>query len=182
MAKCNTLVVAWRIVTYRLPQEPSRHRVAIWRELRKVGALSLQQATWALPGGDRFDAALVRARRLVARAEGTMLVANVAPDDQSTAELEVLFTADREAEWTEFLSECDKYEAELDHEIEIQKFTLAELDEEEQALDRLRRWQRELRARDLFGAPSAHDADQRLKVVTGRLEDFAERVCAARAP
>ncbi len=35
------------------------------------------------------------------------------------------------------------------------KLTRAELDEEEQSLDRLRRWYRTIRARDLFGAPSA---------------------------
>ena len=31
----------WLLVVVRLPAEPSRHRVAVWRELRKVGALSL---------------------------------------------------------------------------------------------------------------------------------------------
>ena len=67
--------------------------------------------------------------------------------------MEELFTAEREAEWVEFLSECDKAEAELHREVEKQKFTLAELAEEEQNVDRLRRWYRELRAKDLFGAP-----------------------------
>jgi hypothetical protein len=35
------------------------------------------------------------------------------------------------------------------------KFTLAELEEEEQSLERLRRWYRDIRARDVFGAPDA---------------------------
>jgi hypothetical protein len=30
--------VSWRVITYRLPAEPSRHRVAVWRELRRLGA------------------------------------------------------------------------------------------------------------------------------------------------
>src|SRR5215831_17921439 len=37
--------VSWRVITYRLPAEPSRHRVAVWRELRRLGAVSLQQGT-----------------------------------------------------------------------------------------------------------------------------------------
>lgn len=172
--------MSWRIVTYRVPPEPSKHRVAIWRELRKVGAVSLQQATWALPSGDEFDAAIERARSLVDRAEGTLVVAQVDPSDTSGRELEEIFTADREAELAEFLSECDKYEAELAHETDIEKFTLAELDEEEQALDRLRRWHRELRTRDLFGAPSAPQAEQRLKQVSERLDVYAGQVFAAR--
>ena len=57
---------------------------------------------------------------------------------------------------------------------------LAELDEEEQSLDRLRRWYRTIRARDLFGAPSAADAERRLKECTGALERYAELVYQAR--
>jgi hypothetical protein len=31
--------VHWRVVTYRLAAEASRHRVAVWRELRRAGAV-----------------------------------------------------------------------------------------------------------------------------------------------
>jgi len=34
--------MAWRLITDRLPAEPSRHRVAVWRELRRLGAVTLQ--------------------------------------------------------------------------------------------------------------------------------------------
>jgi len=104
----------------------------------------------------------------------------VAEDDASTAQLEALFTAEREAEWGEFLADCGKYEAELGDEVAKGKLTLAELDEEEQSLDRLRRWYRTIRARDLFGAPSAAAADQRLKDCAEALESFAEEVYQAR--
>jgi hypothetical protein len=59
------------------------------------------------------------------------------------------------------------------------KFILAELEEEEHSLERLRRWHRELKARDVFGAPAATEADQQLKHCTERLEDYTERVFAA---
>ena len=172
--------MSWRMAIYRLPAEPSRHRVAVWRELRKVGAVSLQQATWAIPSGPAFDAALARAAAVVQRADGQVLCLAVAADDPQIADLEQMFTAEREAEWTEFLRECDKFDAELAHEIEIEKFTLAELDEEEHNLDRLRRWYRDLRTKDLFGAASAPIAEYRLKECTERLEEFAERVYQAR--
>lgn len=172
--------VAWRLFTYRLPAEPSRHRVAVWRELRKIGAVSLQQATWAVPAGATFDPSLHRAVELVHTANGQAFVFDVVPDEPSTKALQELFTADREAEFVELIAECAKFEAELKHEIEIQKFTLAELDEEEHSLDRLRRWYRELRTKDLYGAPSASVAERRLKECTAHLEDYAERVYAAR--
>ncbi len=180
-ARCNIArVAAWRLFTYRLPPEPSRHRVAVWRELRKAGAVAVQQATWAVPSGAGFDEALDRACAVIERAEGQALLFDVVPTEPSSAVLEELFTAEREAEWSEFVAECAKFEAEIAGEIAKEKFTLAELDEEEHNLDRLRRWYRELRARDLFGAPSFPLAERRLKECAEVLEDFAERVFSAR--
>ena len=170
----------WRLLIYRLSAEPSRHRVAVWRELRRAGAVSLQQGIWAIPPGDAFDDAIARAVALIERGEGDAFVFEVAEADPSLARVEELFTADREAEWVEFVAECGKYDVEIDREIAKEKFTLAELDEEEQNLDRLKRWYRELRARDQFGAPTAPTAERRLKQCEERLEDFAERVFAAR--
>lgn len=148
--------------------------------MRRVGAVALQQATWAIPPGDGFDEGVARATALVERGGGRPLLFEVVPKAATAAVLEELFTAEREAEWAEFVSECDKAEAELHGEIDKQKFTLAELDEEEQNLDRLRRWYRELRAKDLFGAPSAPAGELRLKECAELLEEFAERVFEAR--
>jgi DNA-binding transcriptional regulator PaaX len=172
--------VSWRLITYRLPAEPSRHRVAVWRELRRLGAVALQQGTWALPAGERFDAGLAHVIKTITEAGDPPVVMTVANDDASGPRLEALFTAQREAEWTEFLSGCGKYETELAGEVAKGKLTLAELDEEEQSLDRLRHWYRTIRARDLFRAPSAPDAERRLKECADALESFASMVYQAR--
>ena len=39
----------WVLLIYRIPREPSRHRVAVWRKLRDLGALYLQDGVAALP-------------------------------------------------------------------------------------------------------------------------------------
>ena len=174
--------MTWRVITYRLPAEPSRHRVAVWRELRRLGAVPLQPGTWAVPEGEGFDAGLADVAEAIKVAGGQPVVLAVADDQGSTAQLEALFTAEREAEWGEFLSDCGKYEAELADEVAKGKLTLAELDEEEQSLDRLRRWYRTIHARDLFGAPGAGKADQRLKGCAKALESFAQKVFEAREP
>jgi hypothetical protein len=167
----------WTLLTYRLPPEPSRHRVAAWRELRKAGALSLQQATWAMPARRDFLEVVLKVTKLVEAAGGDALVFDAEPRGEDTASrLEQAFTAEREEEWTEFLAECGKFEVEIDKEIRIGKFTPAELDEEEQNLERLQRWYRELRSRDVLGAPSAAEAEQRLKSSGERLEAFAQQV------
>jgi hypothetical protein len=170
----------WRILTYRLEAEGSRHRVGIWRELRKVGAVSLQNGTWAIPPGSHFDPAVERAMSLIERAEGQALIFEVTPTEASAGALGALHVGDREEEWGEFVADCVKYVAEIASEIAKEKFTLTELDEEEQSLDRLRRWYREIRSRDVFGAPSQELAERRLKECAGVLDDFADRVYEAR--
>ena len=170
----------WRVITYRLPPEPSRHRVAVWRELRRLGAVPLQQGTWAVPEGEPFEAGVAHVVKAIGTAGGRPVVLAVAEQEASAAQLEELFTAQREAEWGEFLADCGKYETELAGEVAKGKLTPAELDEEEQSLDRLRRWYRTIKARDLFGAPSAPAAERRLKECAEALEGFADQVYQAR--
>ena len=172
--------MGWRVITYRLPAEPSRHRVAVWRELRRLGAVALQQGAWAVPDGEPFEAGLTQVAEAIKQAGGQPVVLTVAEDETSATQLEELFTAQREAEWGEFLSDCGKYETELAGEVAKGKLTLAELDEEEQSLDRLRRWYRTIKTRDLFGAPSASAAERRLKECAEALEGFAEQVYQSR--
>jgi len=41
--------VSWVLLSYRLPREPSRLRLAIWRRLKRLGATLLHDAVWLLP-------------------------------------------------------------------------------------------------------------------------------------
>jgi hypothetical protein len=41
--------ILWVVLSYRLPREPSRHRLAAWRRLRRLGAALLHDAVWLLP-------------------------------------------------------------------------------------------------------------------------------------
>src|SRR2546429_9506511 len=87
------VTMEWILITYRLPAEPSRHRVGVWRELRRIGAISLQQATWAVPARDHLVAGIERAAALVERAEGEALIFQAGPRGGGhAARLEGLFT------------------------------------------------------------------------------------------
>ena len=41
--------VTWILLSSRLPREPSRLRLGVWRRLRRVGALLLHDSVWILP-------------------------------------------------------------------------------------------------------------------------------------
>jgi len=39
----------WLLCSYRLPREPSRLRLAIWRRVKRLGAILLHDTFWVLP-------------------------------------------------------------------------------------------------------------------------------------
>jgi hypothetical protein len=169
----------WLVLLARLPTEPARHRMGVWRELRRSGAVPLGQATWAVPDLPAAHPLLTRLAALVDAASGTLLVLAAQGYGQADAErLFRLYVEAREAEWAEFHSDCGKYLDELDKEERIGKYTLAELEEEEQSLDRLRRWYRELRSRDLLAIPASIDSATDLKTCEERYAVYADRVYA----
>lgn len=169
----------WLVLLVQVPATPSRHRVAVWRELRQFGAVPAGQGTWVAPDVPACVAGVERARALAQRGEGDILVLRTQADGGDIAALRELFDAARADDWAEFIADCEKYRAEIAREIEKKKFTLAELEEEEQSLDRLQRWHRTIRSRDVFDSSSAKEADRRLAASAADLARFADLVYQA---
>lgn len=137
----------------------------------------MAQGTWTLPATEAFRPVLDRVHGLAAHGGGIVAVFDADPHDSSArAFLEDAFRAARIDEWHEFDADCGKFIDEIAREISSEKFTFAELEEEEQSLDRLRRWFRELRRRDVLELPETLDAAERLRECESRLENFSERV------
>jgi hypothetical protein len=171
--------VSWVVMIPRIPSEPSRYRVAVWRELRRAGAVQLGQGTWALPQGPATDEELDKLRALSEPSGGEMLVLGAQGWTAGDRDrLRGLFDEARRAEWAEFSSECDKALDELRGEIAKQKFTLAELDEEEHNVERLRRWHRELTVRDRFAAVDRATMQSQFDACAAELARFTELVYA----
>jgi len=173
----------WLLVTYRLPAGSSSARVAVWREVRRSGALQLQQSVVAFPDDETFSRAVDRLRALVSELGGETLAVRAEPlaAGDGTRLLDAWNEA-RAAEYVELVSECGKFLAEIDHEFEIEKFTLAELDEEESALDRLQQWHERIASRDLHEAPGSEDARAALEQARGALDRYSTAVFERTAP
>lgn len=41
--------MSWLLLVYRIPREPTAGRVFVWRKLKQLGAIALQDAVWVLP-------------------------------------------------------------------------------------------------------------------------------------
>jgi DNA-binding transcriptional regulator PaaX len=42
----------WIVFIYKVPSEPTKYRAAIWRDMKKLGALYLQDGVCILPDSD----------------------------------------------------------------------------------------------------------------------------------
>lgn len=43
------MVKTWLLLIHRIPREPTAGRVFVWRKLKQLGAIALQDAVWVLP-------------------------------------------------------------------------------------------------------------------------------------
>ena len=171
--------MTWIVLIVRLTGASSRHRVAVWRELRRIGAAPVSQGVWTVPDTPHFREGIVKVEDLAGKGSGDVIVLSTAtagaPGEEAMASA---FRTQRLEEWGEFTGDCRKFEDEIAKEIRIEKFTLAELEEEEQSLDRLRRWHRELKGRDVLELPEAGAAEVHLKACSDALDEYADMVYA----
>jgi hypothetical protein len=175
------MAAAWQLFIYRLPSKPSRARVAVWRELRRLGALPLQAGVVAVPELGELPARLDRAARRVADEGGTTYrfrLGDLAAADR--ARLEDEWTALRRQEYAEIVEECEtKFQREVEFEIFRGNLTAGEAEEIEADLEKIRSWLARVVQRDWFGAPNRAQATAAVAHCEELLEDFVERVYRA---
>ena len=143
----------WDILIYTVPSQPSRKRAAVWRELKKVGAVYLRDGVAVLPAGSGTIEAL---RRIVALVEGfagqATVVATADFDASRSAALRAQIATERAAEYAEVVREAEGLLAHLRREAAHRAFTRAERAALERDLGKLTRWAAQIRARDYLAA------------------------------
>lgn len=167
----------WLLFLPQLPSSPSSLRVQVWRRLRAVGALGLQHGVWVLPHTPEHERAL---RALVAEVApqggGGLLFAASPLDPALPTDIVGRFQAERAQDYAEFGGRCRDFLAEMEQETAGHNFTFAELEENEQDLQKLAGWLQRIRARDFFGGPPAEEAGGALMACQRALDAFARAV------
>lgn len=173
----------WVLFLYRLPSEPSRARVAVWRELRRLGALPLSQGVVAVPDTSRYTSTLDQVGERITRENGSFYRFRLTDlDGEQGQRLESEWNALREHEYAEIVGECEtKFLKEIEFEIFRDNLTASEAEEIEADLDKLQRWFQRVDERDEFGAKGRTKAERAIATCAKALEDFVERVYQAEA-
>jgi DNA-binding transcriptional regulator PaaX len=165
----------WLVLVYRVPSEPTRLRATVWRRLKSLGAIYLQNSVAALPASVAAERALRKLRSEILDMSGTaaLLSCTVLAGEQ---EVRAAFQAARDDEYEEIVDKCQDFLAEVKKEYEANHFTYAELEENEVDLVKLRNWLERVRQRDAFGAAGRQTAQKRLAECEEALEAYAARV------
>jgi hypothetical protein len=170
----------WLVLVYRVASEPSSNRVSIWRDLKRVGALYLQQCVCVVPAYPELRAVFEGVRDRVARLGGSSNLFDVptVPADEEAA-LIAGFRDLATAQYSEIVEECEtKFVKEVEFEHFRKNYTFAEAEEIEQDLDKIRRWYARVQERDWFAAPGRAAVDDWLQRCAGLLEEFFDAVHA----
>jgi hypothetical protein len=169
----------WLLLIYRVPQEPPGRRTYVWRQLRQLGAVYLQQAAAVLPERPQLRAALNALSQRIREYGGEVsLLTTVSPDERWEADLLERFNQARDAEYTEVVENVERFEDEITRERRKGRYTFAQLEDIEGEWEKLQRWHERILARDFIGAPGRGGAEVALARGHTELEAFTEEVSA----
>jgi Asp-tRNA(Asn)/Glu-tRNA(Gln) amidotransferase C subunit len=170
----------WLLMTYKVPSEPTTRRISLWRKLKGMGAVYLQNGVCLLPRTDEHLRQLKMLEHEVIGMGGEcVLLETTALDQAQQSKVVERFKADRNDQYVELIGRCDDFEKEIAKEIAKQKFTYAELEEEDTDLKKLFGWFEKIQKLDFYGAPLAQVAQARLQECENILEAYAHKVYEA---
>ncbi len=172
---------SWLLFVYRVPSEPSRHRVAVWREMKRMGGLYLQNCVCLFPAFKGIRARLKEVAERIAGMEGTSLTFEVRrlPEAQ-LSEIVAAFLDQSRREYEEIIEECTtKFHKEIEFERFRKNFTYEEAEEIYSDLEKIRNWLGLVVQRDWFGSSSRDEAERQLALSTDAYEEFEKECFAA---
>jgi Protein ChrB, N-terminal len=158
---------------------PDALRVAIWRKLRSLGALYLQQSVCLLPARPEVQREIRRLADRVHSQGGNARVLRIALEDpgEESRVIDELRRA-RDEEYGEMLERVPALLDELRTERERDRATYEEVEESEADLERFRSWLAKIDRRDYFGAPRRADAHAAVENCARALEAFESEAFA----
>ncbi len=164
----------WLMLIYRVPTDSSRARVAVWRQLKRLGGLYVQQAVCVLPDRTDLRGELKRVRERIDELGGSSLFL-ILTDVEEDARTQFVdgFRDQSAKEYAEIVEECEtKFFKEIEFERFRGNYTFEEAEEIRQDLEKLRRWLKKVESRDWMGADGRDLARTKVAECERLLEQF----------
>ncbi|MFC6227852.1 Chromate resistance protein ChrB [Paenibacillus allorhizosphaerae] len=171
--------VKWIILSYKVPAEPSTLRVRVWRTLKALGVVYIQQSVCVAPKTPEVAKKIEALKRMIETNSGEALLLEVERFANGTEqELRDLFNKQRTLELEEFLGGCQLFLQEIESETAKGNFSYREVEENEAELAKLQRWHKKIAKRDFFGCPILGESKRRLEQCDQTFNVFMHKVYA----
>lgn len=165
----------WLLFTYWLPAEPSRKRVFIWRQLKKLGALSMEGAGWLLPKAEPIATRIKDILNSVEEMEGTANLYSVTDFSEIQEQRAIArFKQEREREYAEIIKECHKMLRHIERERQQQEFNFEEVQELEGDLGKINRWLSDAKERDFWDVTAREEVEKLISKAETGLATFTQ--------
>jgi hypothetical protein len=166
------------VLAYRMPAKPTAGRVAVWRNLKKTGAVYLQDSVCVIPdtAALRRELAPVLERIEASGGRYHVLPLRKLPQDEEEKLVE-LFVEQAAQHYREIVENCEvNFAKEIEFERFRKNFTYEEAEEIRMEFEKIGTWFARVEQRDFFGAPNRAEARSWLDRCEQLLEQFEATV------
>ena len=170
----------WLLVAVSTAGAPASLRVYVWRRLRLLGAVYLQQSVCVLPATPDVRREINRFADRVRQEGGAVRVLGFqATDLREHRRLVAEFNDARDTEYAELSDGVPSFLEELAMERRRGRTTYAEVEESEADLERFRSWLAKITKRDYFRASKGEEARLAVEHCAHTLAAFEDAAFAA---
>lgn len=177
MPRASNMGNGWLVIIYRVPSTPSTSRVTVWKRLKELGAMLLQQSVYILPNLPQVKEAMNQLKEQIQGWGGECrLLEILSLGEEQEKEVITSLNKIREEEYMEVIEACEDLLHEIDSESEAGEFFYPDLEENEKHLQRVRELLDRVTNRDYFGSPLQAKALELTKECIEQFEEFSQEV------
>jgi hypothetical protein len=166
------------LLVYRMPPNPTAGRVGVWRHLKKIGAVYLQDSACVIPDTAALRRELSPILERIDSGDGRfhLLPLRKLPADEE-AKLVALFVEQSSDHYREIIENCEvNFVKEIEFEHFRQNYSYEEAEEIRMEFEKICTWFDRVAERDWFAAPNRDDARAWLDRCEALLDRFEEKV------
>ncbi len=164
------------VLSYSLPTKPSKARLHVWRQLKKIGAVNVE-SMWVVPYSKDKLAELQNLVKDIERFNGTGMILQGKPAESRDAErIKAALSESSNEEFTELAGVCDKFLEEIESEIAKENFIFAEVEENEEELEKIKKWYEKILKRSVYESPLRKDVLEKIKRCDSAFDQFSRLV------
>jgi hypothetical protein len=161
----------WLVALYDVPAEPSKLKVRLWREFKRIGALYPQLSICFIPNSKESKKNIENIEKLLNNSHNFTVLAAKGLRAKDQARILNMFRIERDKRYEEILEECREFIDEVNLNITNKKTTQEEAEEMGEVLDGLYKWLDKVKSIDWIDNSAASIRVEKLLKKCGSIMD-----------